>query len=63
MERKRFLMHKSGQPCKHRGCLSHISHPCEGCGRVGGVGNIYHYTTDDLFNDLEPLFKEKKEIG
>lgn len=25
-----------GVPCKHPGCLSHISHPCEGCGRVGG---------------------------
>lgn len=26
-----------GVPCGHAGCLSHISHPCEGCGRVGGV--------------------------
>lgn len=25
-----------GVPCRHAGCLSHISHPCEGCGRVGG---------------------------
>ncbi len=25
-----------GEPCDHPGCLSHISHPCEGCGRVGG---------------------------
>ena len=25
-----------GSPCSHPGCLSHISHPCEGCGRVGG---------------------------
>lgn len=25
-----------GVPCKHPGCLSHISHPCEGCGRIGG---------------------------
>ena len=24
---------KSGQPCSHPGCLSHISHPCEVCGR------------------------------
>ena len=22
------------QPCDHPGCLNHISHPCEGCGRV-----------------------------
>ena len=25
-----------GEPCDHPGCLSHISHPCEGCGRIGG---------------------------
>jgi hypothetical protein len=25
-----------GEPCPHLGCLSHITHPCEGCGRVGG---------------------------
>lgn len=25
-----------GVPCSHPGCLSHVSHPCEGCGRVAG---------------------------
>ena len=25
------------QPCQHPGCFSHASHPCEGCGRVGGL--------------------------
>lgn len=27
---------RDGEPCSHPGCLRHISHPCEGCGRVGG---------------------------
>jgi len=27
---------KDGEPCSHRGCLSHITHPCEGCGRIAG---------------------------
>lgn len=27
---------REGLPCDHEGCLSHISHPCEGCGRVAG---------------------------
>lgn len=27
---------RDGEPCGHPGCLSHVSHPCEGCGRVGG---------------------------
>lgn len=25
-----------GEPCDHPGCLSHVTHPCEGCGRVAG---------------------------
>ena len=25
-----------GVPCDHPGCLRHITHPCEGCGRVEG---------------------------
>ena len=28
---------KSGVPCPHRGCLQHLTHPCEMCGRIGGV--------------------------
>ena len=31
---------KSGQPCKHKGCLSHSSHPCEVCGRINGIGDV-----------------------
>ena len=27
---------KDGEPCSHRGCLNHVTHPCEGCGRIGG---------------------------
>ena len=26
---------KPGEPCSHPGCCNHITHPCEGCGRVG----------------------------
>ena len=25
-----------GDPCDHPGCLHHVSHPCEGCGRIAG---------------------------
>ncbi len=28
--------YKDGEPCRHKGCLNHISHPCEGCGRIAG---------------------------
>lgn len=23
-------------PCSHPGCYSHVTHPCEGCGRIQG---------------------------
>lgn len=26
------------EPCDHKGCLRHVAHPCEGCGRFGGYG-------------------------
>lgn len=26
-------MPRPGEPCGHPGCASHLSHPCEGCGR------------------------------
>jgi len=26
---------KDGVPCSHPGCASHVTHPCEGCGRIG----------------------------
>ena len=31
-----------GEPCGHPGCLSHITHPCEGCGRIRGRRPIYN---------------------
>ena len=38
-EHRKAIEHiKEGEPCGHPGCLSHISHPCEGCGRIGGEG-------------------------
>lgn len=36
---ERFLI-KSGNPCSHKGCESHRSHPCEICGRIGMQGDI-----------------------
>ena len=29
-------MLEDGEPCDHPGCLAHVTHPCEGCGRVAG---------------------------
>lgn len=27
---------QAGKPCRHPGCLAHVTHPCEVCGRVAG---------------------------
>jgi hypothetical protein len=35
MKKKRTAL-KLGEPCGHPGCLSHVTHPCEGCGRIAG---------------------------
>lgn len=28
--------YRDGEPCEHKGCLHHNTHPCEGCGRIAG---------------------------
>ena len=33
---KKLASLNPGEPCGHPGCLSHVTHPCESCGRVGG---------------------------
>lgn len=30
------MKYKEGEPCEHPGCLNHVTHPCEGCGRIAG---------------------------
>jgi hypothetical protein len=44
-EDTREILFDRYQPCDHMGCLSHVSHPCESCGRVGGDGIIYKSPT------------------
>lgn len=38
-KRKRIIKRelRNGVPCGlHSGCLNHMTHPCEGCGRING---------------------------
>jgi len=32
--------YEDGEPCGHRGCCNHFSHPCEICGRIGCRSSI-----------------------
>lgn len=59
------IKYNDGQPCEHKGCLSHISHPCEGCGRIGGKGVVLtpeEYDTEITEEDIIiiPLENGKK---
>ena len=37
VKREQYLEYlQDGEPCDHIGCLHHVSHPCESCGRVAG---------------------------
>jgi hypothetical protein len=36
-----MTQYRIGEPCAHPGCLSHVTHPCEGCGRIGGQDSAY----------------------
>lgn len=35
-QRDSIITQAKARPCGHPGCLNHVSHPCEGCGRVAG---------------------------
>jgi len=37
---KNLNKYKDGEPCSHRGCLNHFTHPCEGCGRIAGMNQL-----------------------
>lgn len=41
--------YRDGEPCEHPGCLQHVTHPCEGCGRIQGRPQPY---TDDEVADV-----------
>lgn len=51
---------KDGEPCSHRGCLSHRSHPCEGCGRIAGKGEVVVNYMADLLKKYGRTEKHNK---
>lgn len=42
---------KDGEPCPHRGCLNHVTHPCEVCGRINGKGNVIVWNKKNVHNN------------
>jgi len=47
------IKYEYNQSCEHKGCLNHISHPCEICGRIAGKGTIYEKKCDLCFSDIK----------
>ena len=46
-------MLKDHEPCSHKGCLNHITHPCEGCGRISGIKkDLKNKTKGESITDL-----------
>lgn len=41
-------LYRDGKPCEHPGCLEQLTHPCEGCGRIGGM---WHWPDGMLCNE------------
>ena len=48
---------EDGIPCNHPGCLSHVTHPCEGCGRTAGR----YTTTGNPWEAAIEWFRKQKE--
>ena len=40
--KERLIEWRDGEPCNHKGCIIHISHPCEECGRQGSKGEKFY---------------------
>ena len=56
---------RDGEPCSHTGCLNHITHPCEGCGRIGGI-SVKERSAGQLHSDIMSLkynFDKSKEVA
>ena len=45
-----------GDSCGHPGCLNHATHPCEGCGRIAGRGEVSK-TIDEMVAHIVSTFQ------
>ncbi len=53
---------KDGQQCSHPCCASHLTHPCEVCGRIGARNVLPEQkakTIDEVFTKYEKFFSSQ----
>lgn len=48
----KYVIYKDGEPCNHVGCLHHVTHPCEVCGRICGIGEVKFKIQKSIPNDV-----------
>lgn len=54
---------KEFEPCDHPGCLNHVTHPCEGCGRIGGRFMTEIIRPDEMYKEhVEKVNKRGKSF-
>jgi len=54
---------RDGEPCSHRGCLNHVTHPCEGCGRVAGRAPQAPLILDDKGRGVYVEYDKVMHVG
>lgn len=61
--RPKFHLYKDGQPCG-LGCDSHVSHPCENCGRIrADMGQTVIYWRNKYISSAAEFDKYKKKLA
>ena len=58
------MKYRDGEPCKHRGCLNHVTHSCEGCGRIAGkTTEVYMQSQASLLEQMSDLCTVGLDLG
>lgn len=55
-------MIEDNKPCSHPGCLHHITHPCEGCGRIGGIEMNAKAQLEERLTEIIEEFQKKTGV-
>jgi len=51
--------YEEGEACNHKGCLQHVTHPCENCGRIQGMSKESYI--DKLIDDHDLIEAEERK--
>ena len=46
------IVYANGVPCYHKGCVNHVTHPCETCGRKQAKGEWVCYKNLKIIHEV-----------